>query len=151
MADHSLPGGPQSSPGYWLYHAALAWTAAVTERLSRLGLTQPQFMVLASIGWLSRSGTSPMQQQVSDYSGVDRMLTSRLVRRLEDAQLVARTPDAADGRAIRLSLTPKGRTVSAAAIAAVRTLDDVAFGEDPAAVRDMLQQVTMTNRDLHRG
>ena len=141
MADHRLAAGPHNSPGYWLYHASLSWVAAVTTRLREVGLTQPQFMVLASAGWLSRTGDQPTQQAIADHAGVDRMLASRLLRRLTDQGLLERQPDPADARAIRITVTARGREVTRRAVDAVRTVDDTVFGPDPATVRDLLMDI----------
>ncbi|SDT48464.1 MarR family winged helix-turn-helix transcriptional regulator [Actinoplanes derwentensis] len=48
---------------------------------------------------------------------------SGLVSRLEKGGLVAKTPDAADARAVRLSLTPAGRAAVEAAKSVVRELN----------------------------
>lgn len=143
----TLAAGPDHSPGFWLHHAALAWTALVEDHLAPLHLTHPQFMVLASIGWLSRAGQHPSQQDVANSAGMDRMLTSRLIRRLEDAGLVNREADGADARIFRIGLTTQGRVIVGQAVELVRTIDETAFGERPATAREQLRQTTQACRD----
>jgi DNA-binding MarR family transcriptional regulator len=61
---------------------------------------------------------------VSDYSGLEPMYTSKLVRALEHAGLIARTDNPADPRAVQLALTERGAEVVVTAIAIVRDLQE---------------------------
>lgn len=74
------------------------------DQLERVGLTPPQFYVLATIGY---SGGLPfgeigekMMVTVSNLTGI--------VDRLEDKGLVARERDPRDRRVVRVTLTEKG-------------------------------------------
>lgn len=121
--------GPLASPGYWLHHAALRWRAQLETELRPLGLTTTQFIMLASIGWLEHEGLRPSQQQAADVAGSDRMMASRVVRSLEGAGLVRRTPDAQDARTVRLALTTQGQTTGNRAASLARAVDRGVFGE----------------------
>lgn len=143
----TLEAGPDNSPGFWLHHAALAWTALIEDRLAPLNLTQPQFMVLSVIGWLSRSGEIPNQQDVANKAGIDRMLTSRLIHRLEEAGHVTRQGDPTDSRVIRVSLTEKGRSTAAQAVQLVRDIDETVFDDQPVKLRDELRQIAQVCRE----
>ena len=81
--------GPLLSPGFWLHQAALAWRAELEARLRPLGLTPTQFLLLASTGWLERTG-KPTQQALAEHTGADRMMTSRVVRTLEERSRLRR-------------------------------------------------------------
>ncbi|WP_163571709.1 MarR family winged helix-turn-helix transcriptional regulator [Fodinicola feengrottensis] len=103
--------GPMLSPGFWLHHAALTWRAALDAGLRPLGLTPTQFMLLASAGWLEHVAGPPTQQAVAEQAGADRMMTSKIVRALQERALLERRTDPTDARAVRLSLTPAGRAL----------------------------------------
>ncbi|NUR98895.1 MAG: MarR family transcriptional regulator [Kribbellaceae bacterium] len=133
--------GPPASPGFWLHHAALRWRAELDRRLREVGLTPTQFLLLASTGWVEHTQGAPTQQQVAQTAGADRMMTSKVVKNLEDAGLLRRTPDPSDARAYRLQLTPAGRRTARKAIAIAAELDKELFGDNPAALRDMLQEI----------
>ena len=133
--------GPLLSPGFWLHHAALTWRADLDARLRPLGLTHTQFMLLASLGWLEHLGGSPTQQEVAEYAGADRMMTSRVVRTLMQAGLIDREAHETDGRAVRLSLTPAGRELGARAIRVAQQVDRRFFGSDAPALRDSLRAI----------
>jgi DNA-binding MarR family transcriptional regulator len=133
--------GPLASPGFWLHHAALRWRAELDRRLREVGLTPTQFLLLASTGWVEHTQGSPTQQQVAQTAGADRMMTSKVVKNLEDAGLLRRTPDPADARAYRLQLTPAGRRTARKAIAIAAALDKELFSDSPASLREALQRI----------
>jgi DNA-binding MarR family transcriptional regulator len=135
--------GPLASPGYRLHLAALAWRRELGVRLRPLGLTPTQFDAIAAVSFLGRSA-EPTQQQVADFSGLDRMMLSKVLATLEERGLVARTPDAADARQKRLAVTPAGRELVDAATAIARSVDADLFAdvESPERLRDELRTVS---------
>ncbi|MFF0269215.1 MarR family winged helix-turn-helix transcriptional regulator [Kribbella sp. NPDC004536] len=135
------PEGPLASPGFWLHHAALKWRAELDRRLREVGLTPTQFLLLASTGWVEHTQGAPTQQQVAQTAGADRMMTSKVVKNLEDNGLLRRSPDPADARAYRLQLTPAGRRAAAKAIAVAQALDEELFGDAPAGLRTALRRI----------
>lgn len=120
VPDAAEPIGPLASPGYWLLQAAQRWKLEFTRDARDLGLTQTQFQILASVGWLEHQGQTPTQQQVADQAGTDRMMTSKVVAGLEARGLVRRE---VQGRVKHLALTQPGRAVTARATAIARGVD----------------------------
>jgi DNA-binding MarR family transcriptional regulator len=134
--------GPLASPGYRLHLAALAWRRELGTRLRPLGLTPTQFDALAAVSFLGRT-TRPTQQQIADFSGLDRMMLSKVLATLEASGLVQRTADAGDGRVKRLAVTARGRETVDAATAIARAVDADLFAavESPERLRDELARV----------
>ena len=132
--------GPLASPGYRLHIAALAWRRELGTRLRPLGLTPTQFDAIAAVSFLGRTGR-PTQQQIADFSGLDRMMLSKVLAGLEQRGLVERAPDAVDARAKRLAITPAGRELVDAATAIARGVDADLFSgvESPERLRDELR------------
>ena len=141
--------GPLLSPGFWLHQAALAWRAELETRLRPLGLTPTQFLLLASTGWLERTG-KPTQQAVAEHAGADRMMTSKVVRTLEERGLLLRESDESDARVLRLALTPAGRTLTRQATKIARDVDAEFFGPDPTELRATLRTLSSRGRDLRQ-
>lgn len=73
---------------------------------------------------MQRAGVQPSQRQLADHTGLEPLYVSKLARALEASGLVERTPDPADTRAVRLSLTDEGRAVTGRAVLIVRQLMD---------------------------
>ncbi|MFC4950516.1 MarR family winged helix-turn-helix transcriptional regulator [Pseudonocardia sp. GCM10023141] len=133
--------GPELSPGFWLHHAALTWRAELDARLRPLGLTPTQFLMLAAAGWLEHRGGPPTQQAVAQQAGADRMMTSKVVRTLQERGLLERSTHESDARAVRVSLTASGRALGAQATAIARALDEELFGAEPATLRGTLREI----------
>jgi DNA-binding MarR family transcriptional regulator len=130
------------SPGFWLHHAALEWRQRFDRALRPLALTPTQFNLLASIGWLDRTRpTAPTQQQVADHAGADRMMTSKVLRALEERGLVIREADPDDARVLRLRLTDEGAHTARRAIRLAVAVDEELFGAAGDALRQQLQAV----------
>lgn len=89
-----------------------------------LGLTHAQYVVLASLSGMSRSGLRPSQRRLADRTGLEALYVSKLARALEAGGLVARTRDPDDPRAMQLSLTEQGGDVTRRAITVVQGLLD---------------------------
>jgi DNA-binding MarR family transcriptional regulator len=112
---------PPPSIGFLIWHLSMRWRSGLDRQLAPLGLTSAQYAVLASLYGLSQTGSRPSQRELADFSGLEAMFVSKLVRALERAGLVERTPNPADSRAVRLGVTPEGaRTVEAARAEVVR-------------------------------
>lgn len=110
--------------GSLVWHLALRWRSEVDRTIAHLGLTHAQYSTLASLHAMSEKGQVPTQRELADATRLQVIYISKLIRSLEKAGYVERVPDALDSRALRLSLTQKGRTTIVAARTLVRALDD---------------------------
>jgi len=102
FSEISEHNGPEDSPGYLLWKASTIWRRGIESALKPLGLTHPQFVVLAAVGWL----TSSKQVEIASFCGLDPNTTSQIVRSLETKKLIKRAAE--DGRSKSTSLTPLG-------------------------------------------
>jgi DNA-binding MarR family transcriptional regulator len=117
-------------PGFLLWHATLRFQRAAAAALAPLHLTQTQFRLLASVVWLEENSDGPPSQRIlADHTGADAMMTSQVVRALENAGLIAREQDPNDNRVKRLRSTPAGRKVAKKAIRAIEKVDVEFFGD----------------------
>jgi DNA-binding MarR family transcriptional regulator len=125
--------GPANSPGFRFWHRFLAWQRGVNQQLAPLGLTQPQFSILAMVGWLLKTDGHAPQKAVIHKTGLDAMTVSHLVRRLERLGLLQRVQDKTDKRAWILTLTDHGQRVLVQAIPVVEAFDLAFFASPPDA------------------
>ncbi|MFI1223657.1 MULTISPECIES: MarR family winged helix-turn-helix transcriptional regulator [unclassified Streptomyces] len=116
------PAGP--TPGFLVWRLSMKWRVAVDRALTPLGLTHAQFSLVGSLYDLQSSGALPSQRRLADHTGLEPLYVSKLARTLEAGGLLTRTPDPADSRAVRLSLTEEGRNVTERAVVVVRSLMD---------------------------
>jgi DNA-binding MarR family transcriptional regulator len=131
MTIGSTIGGPDHSPGFWLWHATLRWQREIAAVLAPLGLTHVQFVLLSCAWWLNDRGQVPNQLALARQAGTDVKMTSEVVRKLEAKGLLERATDPRDTRSRRLRITPDGVTAALRAIAEVERADQAFFG--PAA------------------
>ena len=87
------------------------------ELLRPLGLTFARYEVLVLLSF-SRRGALPLGK-IGERLQVHATSVTPLVKRLEAAELIRRTPHPEDGRAVLASITPQGRLVLAQATEAI--------------------------------
>lgn len=87
-----------------VYAASRALTAVYRELLAEHGLTYPQYLVLVVLWHDERAGVKHLAQSLHlDYGTL-----TPLLRRMEQADLVARARSAEDERAVEVTLTERG-------------------------------------------
>ncbi len=111
------------TPGYLVWRLSTKWRVAVDRAVAPLGLTHSQYVVLASLYGLARSG-GPSQRELADHLGLEPLYISKLARSLEADGLIERARDAEDSRTVRLTLTDDGRAAVLPAIVTVQKLLD---------------------------
>lgn len=123
---------PQAGLGSELLTVVAKLNRLATQRI-RLPLPVAQARLLGTIDDKGEARISDLAEL--DHCSQPTMTTQ--VRRLEDAGLVARTPDPDDARAVRIRITPEGRTM----LAQVRA--------DRAAVIDpRIERLSQQDRDI---
>lgn len=115
-------GSEAATPGFLVWRLSMKWRVAVDRAVAPLGLTHAQYVVVASLYGMHRSGLRPSQRRLADHTGLEALYVSKLARALESAGLVERTRDPRDPRAVRLALTAQGQEVTRRAITVVQDL-----------------------------
>lgn len=146
-ADEASGAAPVGEAGFWLHQAALAWRAALDVRLRPLGLTPTQFLLLSAAARLERTAGPATQQEVAEHAGADRMMTSKVLRALEDRGLLTRAAHERDARAVRVSLTAAGHVLATAAAGIAAEFDSAFFG---AAAGRLARELRAVARDRGR-
>lgn len=118
----SIYEGPKQSPGFLLWHISTSWRSSIEAALKILGLTHPQFVVLATTGWLTRNGHLVTQVEIGKMAGLDPNTNSQILKGLEQKSFIKRAPSS-DGRAKNVSLTQKGSQILKDALPAVEQTD----------------------------
>ena len=115
------------SPGFLLWRISNAWQQRERAALQPLGLTHVQFVLLASLVWLTQQGITVTQTILAEQAQTDSMMTSQVVRALETRGLLTRVRSAQDRRARVLAPTPAGVALAAAGITVVEAVDAECF------------------------
>ena len=94
-----------------LYSTSLAMTKLYKPLLDALGLTYPQYLVMLVLWEQDGSTVSALGERLFLDSGT----LTPLLKRLQTSGLVERVRDAQDERRVRITLTPQGQALRAAA------------------------------------
>ena len=115
---------PDDSSGFVLWQVTNLWQRQVRHALSEVGLTHVQFVLLACLGWLTEKGDQPVTQvMLAAQARTDVMMTSKVLRALEEMGLIARVEHPDDPRAKSLTVTPAGREMVYRAVRLVDAVD----------------------------
>lgn len=109
--------------GSLVWRLALRWRTEVDRAVAPFGLTHAQYSALASLYSMSTRGTAPTQRELAQYTGLQAIFLSKLLKALESQGLVSRRQDKDDARANRLALTSAGSTTIGLAMPVVAALD----------------------------
>ena len=126
------------SPGLMLWRVTNAWQAAQRAALKPFGITHVQFVLLASLTWL-QSDAPVTQNQLAGHAHTNPMMTSQVLRALEQLELVRRDQHPTDGRATVISVTTAGRELANRSVAAVEACDTEFFAALGPATADFAE------------
>lgn len=133
--------------GFLLGDAARLLRRSFDERARVMGVTRPQWRVLA----LLKRFDGSTQVTVADMLDVEPITLGRMVDRLQDAGLVERRADPADRRSWRLHLTPEGeQKIEALRPTALALFDDALAGLDAAQRLELEAMLNIIRANLTR-
>lgn len=116
----------EESPGFLLWRVSTKWRRAIESILKTLNLTHPQFVVLATIGWLTRTNQKVSQIEISRHAELDPNTTSQILRSLQTKELIQRERSN-DERSKCPFLTKQGAEILSKALPAVEKADQHFF------------------------
>jgi len=120
----SIHPAAEESPGFLLWQVSTLWSRSTTAALKSLGLSHPQFVILATIDWLT--GKEASQEEIGRQVVLDPKTTSHLLRSLQVKGLIM-TSHTSDERSNYPQLTPAGVEVLAKALPLVQSADAAFF------------------------
>jgi DNA-binding MarR family transcriptional regulator len=106
--------------------------------LKPLDLTHPQFVILASVGYLTKDKIKVSQVDVGRLAGLDPNTTSQILRSLETKRLIRRS-FIYDERSKSPELTQEGKTKLAKALPLVEAADGGFFSGIDLKKTNMIQ------------
>jgi DNA-binding MarR family transcriptional regulator len=113
----------EDSSGFLLWQVTNLWQREIKKALEPHGLTHSQYVLLASIHWLTLMGTEVTQVVLSSNTKIDPMTTSTVLRTLQQKGLLKRQEHATDTRAKTVALTDSGREIVKKAVVSVEKFD----------------------------
>lgn len=137
---------PEEKLGYLFWQINMLWVRKVNQSLQEIGLTHTQLITLAATEWLNHKKEYVIQRDLAEKIKIDRMMISKLVSKLVDAELLTKTKSEEDSRVTLLSLSDSGRELLMDAVSIMKRNEREFFGlveEDVPDIRLKLKNLLM--------
>jgi DNA-binding MarR family transcriptional regulator len=128
MFNSRFKNDSSQSPGFLFIRAYNNWYTQIQKALRIIDLTHPQFIILTVTAYLQNHGEKPTQKMVADYSLIDVMTTSQILRLLEKKQYIQRKKHPTDMRAKIILLLDAGQEKVNQGLPLIENIDDTYFG-----------------------
>ncbi len=115
------------SSGFLLWQVTNLWQREIKKALEVHSITHSQFVLMASIHWLTLQQKEVTQVVLSAHTKIDPMTTSTVLRTLQSKELIMRQEHPTDTRAKTVALTEKGKEVIKKAVVTVESFDNKFF------------------------
>ena len=113
----------EESSGFLLWQVTNLWQREIKKALEPYDLTHSQFVLMASIHWLTLHKQDVTQILLSSHTKIDPMTTSTVLRTLQTKGLLQRQEHLTDTRAKTVGLTDNGKKIIKQAVKTVETFD----------------------------
>jgi len=113
----------EDSTGFLLWQVTNLWQREIKKALEKYALTHSQYVLLASIHWLTLNNHDVTQILLSSHTKIDPMTTSTVLRNLQTRGVLQRQEHSTDTRAKTVGLTESGKKIIKRAVKAVETFD----------------------------
>jgi DNA-binding MarR family transcriptional regulator len=111
-------------------HQAVRCASALFQKtVGPVGITPTQYAILFTVA----KSEGLIQTDITDQTGIDRSTVTSTLRRLVEAGLLKREPQASDARARAVSLTPVGAAALRRAVPLSRQVDRLILAALPSA------------------
>lgn len=143
-------GESSESIGFLFIKVYNIWHREIKKQLREINLTHPQFVVLTTLGYLSKSDGDINQALIAKESDMDVMTVSSIVKKLEQSKLIVRSTSKRDPRANIISLTKSGQDMLEIAVPLVERIDEVFFSSLSVEEDFFRKQLfSLSNFDFH--
>lgn len=117
----------EDSSGFLLWQVTNLWQREIKKALEQYGITHSQFVLMASIHWLTLNKQEVTQIVLSGHTKIDPMTTSTVLRTLQQKAFIQRQEHATDTRAKTVELTDEGKKIIKKAIVTIESFDATFF------------------------
>ena len=114
----------EKSTGLLFMRVYNKWHLMIKKELKKINLTHPQFVVLASLAYLSQNDNEVTQIMISKLSEIDVMTVSQILSLLEKHDFVKRKEHSRDTRAKVVILNKKGEEILQTAVPLIEQIDE---------------------------
>jgi DNA-binding MarR family transcriptional regulator len=116
-------GNPDNVSGFLMWQLGMLWQRKLKNKLDTLGITHAQFLLMASLDFISTKKSIVSQQDIAKHCRIDKMMTSKILRILQKKGLLVRKKNKMDSRAKTLALSEEGQEILAKAFKISESVD----------------------------
>lgn len=120
---------PNESTGFLLWKVNNYWQREIKKSLTQFDLTHTQFVILANTYYLGIEKENVTQMNISNQIGIDKMLTSNVLKALIKKKLIIREEHKIDTRAKVIKITSSGQSILKKAVKEVESFDKLFFSK----------------------
>lgn len=136
------------SIGFIFMKAYAAWHNQIKNCLKKQSITHPQFIVLATLAYLSKHADEVTQVMISKKTNIDVMTISQIIENLEKKSFIVRSVSLKDSRAKAIQLTQIGYDKTNKTVPLVENIDKQFFsnlGSETNSFHQMLLKLIDNN------
>ena len=100
--------GPDEMVGFLFWKITYLWQRKMNKALKDVDLTHAHFALLSGVAWLEKHEDQISQIKLADFTQTNAMVTSKIIRILENKGFIERMSSNGDTRAKYVHLTEKG-------------------------------------------
>ncbi len=141
---------PNESTGFLLWKVNNYWQREIKKSLSQFDLTHTQFVILANTFFLGIKKESVNQMDISNQIGIDKMLTSNVLKALIKKGLIQREEHKVDTRAKVIKITKTGQIILKKAVKEVEDFDKLFFSKLSNAGKFNSELIKLLNKESSR-
>jgi len=114
----------EDNSGFLLWQVSSIWEQKQKYALESIHkITHSQYVIMASIYWLTLSGEEVTQISLSQHTKIEPMTVSQLLKVLQKKEYIHRKPHSKDTRAKTVYLTDNGKVLMEKAIVTIEAID----------------------------
>jgi DNA-binding MarR family transcriptional regulator len=99
---------PEEMTGILFWKITYLWQRKINKSLREIDLTHSHFALLSGVAWLEKEGKPITQTKLANFTQTNIMVTSKIIRILENKGFIERINEGEDSRAKYVKLTPEG-------------------------------------------
>lgn len=141
---------PEEMTGILFWKITYLWQRKINKALKNVDLTHSHFALLSGVAWLEKQGEPITQTKLANFTQTNVMVTSKIIRILENKGLMGRINEGKDPRAKYVYLTDKGLKTLEKAIKISENVNNDFFevlGKEKEEFNENLLHILSSNSD----
>lgn len=137
----------QTTKGFALWQLSNQWQRGINNVLKSYDLTHVQYILIEGTIQLSEIYNNVTQNNIANHANANTMMTSKVLRSLQDKGLIIRKDHETDSRANVIDVTKEGRSLYRKVSKSVKVYDDQFFSSLGSKINTFFSTVESLTED----